>query len=119
MIKIDYRDHRPIYEQIKDEFKNLIFHGLIESDEQMPSVRDLSSKLAINPNTIQRAYKELENEGYIYSVKGRGSFAASPDRAQTELKKAKLFSELDAIVEELLYLGVSAAQIAEKIKGRE
>ena len=74
MISINYRDSRPVYEQIVDGFKKLIVTGLIKKDEKMPSVRELAAQYAINPNTIQRAYRDLENEGYIYSVPGRGSF---------------------------------------------
>lgn len=75
MISINYRDPHPIYEQIKIAIIKDIISGEIKKDEKLPSVRDIATELAINPNTIQRAYKELETEGYIYSVAGRGSFA--------------------------------------------
>ena len=74
MIVIDYKDTRPIYEQIVERFKTLILKGAMQSDEQMPSVRNLAMELSINPNTIQKAYAELERQGFIYTVKGRGSF---------------------------------------------
>jgi GntR family transcriptional regulator len=76
MISLNYRDSRPIYEQIRDELRKLIVTGAIGKDEKLPSVRALAAELAINPNTIQRAYNELEAEGYIYSVPGKGSFAS-------------------------------------------
>ena len=74
MIHLDYKDSRPIYEQVADRLKELMILGVLEEDVQMPSVRSLATELSINPNTIQRAYAELERNGFIYSVKGRGSF---------------------------------------------
>ena len=76
MIILDYRDRRPIYEQIMERFQELMVSGVMEQDSQLPSVRSLAMDLSINPNTIQRAYAELERKGYIYSVKGKGSFVA-------------------------------------------
>ena len=72
MIRINYRDSRPIYEQIKDGFRKLILQGVMSADEKLPSVRELAASLAINPNTIQRANRELEADGYEYTVAGRG-----------------------------------------------
>lgn len=80
MIIIDYRDSRPIYEQVVEKFKLLILKGVLTRDEKMPSVRSLAMELSINPNTIQRAYAQLEEQGYIYTVKGRGNFVS--DRSQ-------------------------------------
>lgn len=74
MIIIDYKDTRPIYEQVVDKFIDLILKGVLLPDEQMPSVRNLAMDISINPNTIQKAYMELERQGYIYAVKGRGNF---------------------------------------------
>ena len=76
MIVIDYQDRRPIYEQIVEKFQVLILKGVLEQGEQMPSVRKLAMDLAINPNTIQKAYSMLEQQGYIYPVKGRGNFVS-------------------------------------------
>ena len=77
MIVIDYHDKRPIYEQVIDRFQMLILNGAMEPNEQLPSVRSLAVDLSINPNTIQRAYGELERRGLIYSIKGRGNFVSS------------------------------------------
>ena len=82
MIILDYRDRRPIYEQIVERFQELMMSGAMEENSQLPSVRSLAMDLSINPNTIQRAYAELERQGYIYSVKGKGSFVASINQAQ-------------------------------------
>lgn len=76
MIIIDYKDRRPIYEQIIEKFQDLIVKGILKPDTQLPSVRSLAMELSINPNTIQKAYGELERQGYLYSVKGRGSFVS-------------------------------------------
>lgn len=77
MIVIDYKDRRPIYEQVVERFQELIVKGVIRAGEQMPSVRSLAIELAINPNTIQKAYAELERRGFTYTVKGRGSFVSA------------------------------------------
>ena len=82
MISINFRDSRPIYEQVKDSLRRLIVSGALPPDEKLPSVRELASQLVINPNTIQRAYRELEHEGYIVSVPGTGSFARQADGAR-------------------------------------
>lgn len=83
MIIIDYNDKRPIYEQVADKMQTLIVNGVLEPDSKLPSVRSLAVELSINPNTIQRAYSELERSGFIYSVKGRGNFV----RADENLKE--------------------------------
>ena len=74
MITLDYADRRPIYEQVMEKMKDLILLGVLETDSQLPSVRELAMDLSINPNTVQRAYAELERQGVIYCVKGRGNF---------------------------------------------
>ena len=85
MITLNYRDARPIYEQVCDGLRRLIVSGAIADGEKLPSVRALASQLAINPNTIQRAYSELESEGYAASVPGKGSFAVRRERAEDEV----------------------------------
>ena len=76
MIQLNYRDARPIYEQVRDGLRHLVVTGALQAGDKLPSVRALASSLAINPNTIQRAYESLEQEGYLYTVAGKGSFAA-------------------------------------------
>ena len=80
MIVLDYRDSRPLYEQVAERLRELMFKGALPQDAQLPSVRSLATELSINPNTIQRAYTELERQGYIYSIKGKGSFVADNSR---------------------------------------
>ena len=116
MLIVNYRDARPIYQQIKDGLRKLILTGAIAADEKLPSVRALATELAINPNTIQRAYAELESEGVIYSVAGKGSFAAPHHEAATA-RKEELFQQLDALVVELHDLGVTDEEIVARIIG--
>ena len=97
MIIIDYKDRRPIYEQIIERFQELIVKGVLKPDSQLPSVRSLAMELSINPNTIQKAYAELERQGYLYSVKGRGSFVSFSDKL-LELKREQLKDELKLLV---------------------
>jgi len=88
MIPIDLMDARPIYEQVTERFKMLILRGIIKADEKIPSVRNLAVDLSINPNTIQRAYAELEKQGYIYTVKGKGNFAVDASKLLPAYKEA-------------------------------
>ena len=115
MISINFRDSRPIYEQVKDGFRQLILSGVLAADEKMPSVRELAGSLAINPNTIQRAYRELEAEGYICSVPGRGSFVMDR-RSPAEARRRELLGELDELVKELQVLGMNREERQEAVR---
>ena len=118
MISLNYRDSRPIYEQIRDGLRKLIVTGAMQPDEKLPSVRSLAQQLSINPNTIQRAYNELESEGYIYSVPGKGSFA-SGDTGAEERRKQELLAQLRELTAELKYLGVSGEELAALVRKEE
>lgn len=98
MIVLDLSDKRALYEQIVDRYKDLITGGVLGANEQMPSVRALAMELSINPNTIQRAYTELEREGFIYSVKGRGNFVADISSLLPK-QQALYFEQLDNLLE--------------------
>ena len=87
MIILDYKDRRPLYEQIVDKFSDMILKGVLKPDEKLPSVRNLAMELSINPNTIQRAYMELEHRGFLYSVKGRGNFVSDNAHLKEERKQ--------------------------------
>ncbi len=115
MIELNYRDSRPIYEQIKDSIRRLVISGAMGINEQLPSVRSLAVKLSINPNTIQRAYNELENEGYIYSITGKGNFV-SPDVRRDEERVKELKEKLIEILAELKYLGIQYEELEELIR---
>ena len=121
MLNLDYRDARPIYEQVKDGLRRLMVTGVIQEGEKLPSVRSLASSLAINPNTIQRAYEALEAEGYLYSVTGKGTFAA-PRTDVDETRKAELLRAFDKAAAELLFLGTDVPALCarlEALKGGE
>ena len=115
MLTLNYRDSRPIYGQIKDGLRKLIVTGAIAHEEKLPSVRALAMDLAINPNTIQRAYAELEAEGFIYSVPGKGSFASfQADSAQA--RKEELMTKVRELIQELRFLCVSDVEILALVK---
>ena len=106
MIYIDYKSRKPIYEQLVDNIKSLIVSGMLQRDDQLPSVRQLAQELAINPNTIQKAYTELERQGVIYSLKGRGSFVGSSLQELRSVQQKELLEQLAALSAELYRLAV-------------
>ena len=110
MIHLDYRDARPIYSQIADGIRQQIRAGILQEGDRLPSVREMAVELTINPNTIQRAYRELESEGIIASVAGKGSFVASEPAGNGEL-----LTEFDALVEKLTGQGVTREELARRI----
>ena len=103
VIQINYRDARPIYEQVKDGIRKLAYSGVLSPDEKLPSVRELASKLAINPNTISKAYKELEQEGFLYTQSGVGTFI-NQDFDMESKKKEELMTSFEKLVKEMLEL---------------
>lgn len=115
MIQLNYRDSRPIYEQIKDGIKQLIYTEVLCADDKLPSVRDLASKLAINPNTISRAYKELEQEGVIYTLSGKGTFISGDFKGKEE-KTKELLIKFDEIIKALYQFEVTPEELTERIK---
>ncbi len=115
MIIINYKDRRPIYEQVVERFKELIIKGALDPNSQLPSVRSLAMELSINPNTIQRAYAELERQGYIYSVKGKGSFIAADDLLSQQ-KRNEVYQELAQVVEEAKNIGITEEDFINKVK---
>ncbi len=118
MLHLDYRDARPIYEQVKDGLRRLMVTGVIHQGERLPSVRTLAGMLAINPNTIQRAYEALEAEGYVYSLPGKGSFAA-PNTGVDRGRKEALLGAFDRTAAELLFLGVPGRELWARIRAME
>ena len=115
VVPINYRDPRPIYEQLQDGFRQLILSGGLSPGSKMPSVRELAASLAINPNTIQRAYRELEAEGCICSVPGRGSFVCETDAALLT-RRNQLTDALRAAAKELRALGLTDEELTALIK---
>ncbi len=112
LIFLDYNDKRPIYEQIVEKFQHLILNGVLEADSKLPSVRALAVDLSINPNTIQKAYGELERQGYIYAVKGRGNFVKGTEDLLAREKK-KVMEELESQIMRCRQVGVTHEEIRE------
>jgi len=117
VIILDYKDRRPIYEQIVDRYKDMILKGIVEPDSQLPSVRTLAMELSINPNTIQRAYTELEHQGFIYSVKGKGSFIALNENLLQE-KKKEVIGAVEKLIIEAKMLKITEEQFIDIVKTR-
>ncbi len=115
MILIDFKDSRPIYEQVVDRFRMLILKGIIVPDEKLPSVRNLAVELSINPNTIQRAYGELERQGYIYTVKGKGNFATCSDRLIDRYKE-EICRQLRDLCETAVSIGMTEEELIDDIR---
>ena len=115
MIILDYRDKRPLYEQVGEKLQSLIVKGILEADSKMPSVRALAVELSINPNTIQRAYAELEANGYLYTVKGRGNYV-SPDTQWKDEERKQVFSDAQKLVVRAESLGISEEELLAKIR---
>ena len=118
MITINYRDPRPIYEQIQTELRRLMLLSVLPPGSRLPSVRELAGQLAINPNTIQRAYRELEADGYILSVAGKGSFVAQVDQLAEQQKKQAV-DAFRAAAQKLRQLGLTQAQLAQLLTEEE
>ena len=111
MIHLDYRDSRPINQQVKDSLRRHVVTGVLLPGDKLPSVRALAGQLSINPNTIQRAYAEQEAEGYVLSVTGKGNFVAEGD-TQNQARRQELLAKMRPMMEELKALGMTAEEFA-------
>jgi GntR family transcriptional regulator len=118
MFDLNLRDSRPIYEQLKDRLRQLIISGGIREGEQLPSVREMAAQLAINPNTIQRAYRELEVQGWIASVPGKGSFICGIPAVPTAEQRA-LLEQFDKTAAALLRLGLTRDALVARLEKGE
>lgn len=114
MILLDYRDVRPIYAQIIDSFKEQITAGILQTGDKLPSVRELASELAINPNTIQRSYRALESDGWIVTVPGKGCFVSANGNCQEQERKKQL-TIFDEACAALLALGMTREELGQRI----
>ena len=115
MVHLDYRDIRPIYTQIMDSFKERITAGILHTGDKLPSVRELASDLAINPNTIQRAYRSLEAEGWIVTVPGKGCFVSANSDCQ-EQERNRLLTIFEETCNALISLGMTREELAEQVQ---
>ncbi|ATW27310.1 GntR family transcriptional regulator [Candidatus Formimonas warabiya] len=116
MFQLDIGDRRPLYEQIKEKMKILIINGVMKANEQIPSVRELAQSLTINPNTIQKAYKDLEVEGFIYSVRAKGSFVTPLQQVNNQVRRDELFKDFDRVTAELRYINTPKEELISHIQ---
>ena len=116
MVHLDYRDGRPIYAQIMDGIRDQILAGILEPGEKLPSVRELASQLAINPNTIQRSYRSLELEGWIATVPGKGCFVCGNQQVMKR-EQQRVLQQLDEVVSQLHAMGMETEEIIDHLRG--
>jgi GntR family transcriptional regulator len=119
MFRIDLKNRKPIYEQVVENFKRLIISGELGENERVPSVREMAKELGVNPNTVQKAYRELEGQKYFYTVIGQGSFIAAPPESATSAEVAALYAQLATIVRELVFRGESRGEIEIYVRNLE
>ena len=115
MVHLDYRDARPIYSQIIDGFREQIAAGILKPGDKLPSVRELAATLAINPNTIQRSYRQLELEGWIVSMQGKGCFV-SGEMSIRQREADRLLTEFDKLVAQLERCGVDRRELMARLE---
>lgn len=115
MIQLNYKEARPLYEQIKESIRKMVISNAFLADEKLPSVREMASQLAVNPNVIERAYQELEQDGYVYRRKDEGTFVAKENRVN-EMRRRELMQKFDLVVRELSELSVSSNELAERVE---
>ena len=116
MIILDYKDRRPIYEQVAEKLEELMLLGVLGENEPLPSVRSLAMELSINPNTIQRAYAELERQGYIYTVKGKGKFCGRQQAMKEKTEKKDLLIQVSEVIDEAIRLGIPGEEIKNMVE---
>lgn len=119
MFDIDVKSRMPIYEQITENVKRLIIQGVLLPEEKLPSVRSLAQELTINPNTIQKAYRELEREGYLISRPGKGSFVNDMTETMNREHIKTLTAEVERLIKELVFLDVPGVSLKAMIDKAE
>ncbi len=108
MLQLDLKSRKSIYEQVMDQLKEQIMTGQMATGEKLPSVRELSKSITVNPNTVQKAYRELERQGYVYTTSGVGTFVADRREIHADLAALQKAQEnLDDAFRQLLFLGLS------------
>lgn len=117
MFQVDMKSRKSIYEQVVDNIKELIVTGILTAEAKLPSVRELSRTLTVNPNTVQKAYRELEHQGYIYTVTGLGCFVKERDEMQFDEKRfSQVSEELTFAVKELMFMGITCEEVKKKVE---
>ena len=116
MFQVDMKSRKSIYEQVVDNIKELIVTGILSAESKLPSVRELSKTLTVNPNTVQKAYRELEHQGYIYTVTGLGCVVKERDEMQFDEKRfSQVSDDLKFAVKELMFMGITSDEVKEKV----
>ncbi|MEB1806326.1 MAG: GntR family transcriptional regulator [Bacillaceae bacterium] len=116
LLRIDPKSNVPLYEQIIMQIKELRAKGIIQANEKLPSVRELSSQIVINPNTVSKAYKELERQGIIVTIRGKGTFIAEGEAIEaSEKEREKMKKSLEQLVIDSVYLGITKEELQQWI----
>ena len=114
MVQLNYRDAMPLCEQIKDSIRKMVITNAYHTGEQLPPVRQMASKMAINPRTIEQAYSELEEEGYLYTIPGKGTYVATQECVERQ-RRNELMQKFDRLVIELSDLSVSTTELTRRL----
>ncbi|MBQ9111049.1 MAG: GntR family transcriptional regulator [Oscillospiraceae bacterium] len=112
MFDIDLMSRTPIYEQLYKKVVELILKGVLNEQDKLPSVRSLATELSVNPNTVAKAYNLLERDGIIYSLAGRGSFVAKPDKL---VAQEHILESFDNSVHDALEMGITPDTLTQRI----
>ena len=115
MFQLNLKNRKSIYEQIVDGFKDMIISGELKPGQKIPSVREMSAKLIVNPNTIQKAYRKLESDGWIYTVAGRGAFVSDENHDGDRQQLETVYEQIGALIAELRYLGEGSGEISRRL----
>ena len=115
MIKLDLQSRVPLYEQLQEQIIRLSLMGVLEANEQLPSVRSLAREVGVNPNTVAKAYQELERQGIIYTISGRGSFV-SPNVLSLQSPRQAALDEGFEALDKALSRGIAPEELLEQVK---
>ncbi len=116
MLELMLNNRRPIYEQLTEGITRLVVSGVLEPGAALPSVRELATELAINPNTVQKAFTELERSGVSYSVNGKGRFVTDDVKALKKKQSDGIFHDIAELLKKLKKYGISEEETVERIK---
>ncbi len=119
MIQVDLKSRTPLYLQIVQSIKTDIISGYLLADEKLPSVRELAVELVINPNTIQKAFRQLEQEGFLYSLPGKGNYVMKLDMIKVKEQQERLLKEIAALVKRAYHLGLKKEEICSRLEWLE
>ena len=116
MINLDYQSRTPIYEQIIKQIEKYVALGILKPKEQIPSIREMAGNLGINPNTVKKAYSELENKGVIQTFSTKGTFISENVDIVKNNNISSKIAEIKVIMTELEKLGITKDEILDKLK---